>query len=434
MKTNAWIIALTALAIVSCNSQKKATTYVDDDVYLSSSPPAKVVVAPAPHPAAQGEQIVVSPDEAKAQKPASSTLEEDYNDYSYADRINRFNNKDTTVGYFEQSSSGSSGSYGNNGPDVNLYFGAGYGYGGYYGPSYSFGMGWGYPYWGWDYGWGYPYWGYPYYGYPYYGYYPWYDPCFYCCGYYDYYPYYSTGTYYGSRTTLARSSGGGSAPTVRSASDISSDAMNRSTGQSVTSTRTALDGTSRNVQPSQEKYRYTRPSGERTAINQRTSAQATPRSQDKINRQQPAPKYVRPETVSPAKRSGSAQSYSSPVYRQPKSSQEYLAPRSQNSGTGRSGNVNVSPRAGSSGSVTRQGASPAYERISTPVRSGSREYSAPKSSSPSYSTPSRSGSSGSYSAPARSGSSGSYSAPSRSSGSSGSSPSSGSSGGGGRRR
>ena len=141
MKTNAWIIALTALAIVSCNSQKKATTYVDDDVYLSSSPPAKVVVAPAPHPAAQGEQIVVSPDEAKAQKPASSTLEEDYNDYSYADRINRFNNKDTTVGYFEQSSSGSSGSYGNNGPDVNLYFGAGYGYGGYYGPSYSFGMG-----------------------------------------------------------------------------------------------------------------------------------------------------------------------------------------------------------------------------------------------------------------------------------------------------
>src|SRR5690606_8057669 len=45
-------------------------------------------------------------------------------------------------------------------------FGFGWGY-----PYYGYGYGWGYPYYGWGYpGWGYPGWGYPGWGYPYYGY------------------------------------------------------------------------------------------------------------------------------------------------------------------------------------------------------------------------------------------------------------------------
>ncbi len=185
MKTSAWIIAFIALTISACTSQKHATSYVNDDVYNSSTQTSQTPSAPAPA-TTQGVQVITSPDKAKTQKPASSTLEEDYNDYSYSTRINRFSNKDTTVGYFDNSLSGSSAgvNQGSNDPDVNVYLGYGSGYGGYYAPSFSFGMG--YPYGGWDYGWGYPYYGgyYGYgWGYPYYGWYdPWYSPCCYCYG------------------------------------------------------------------------------------------------------------------------------------------------------------------------------------------------------------------------------------------------------------
>jgi hypothetical protein len=237
MKKSAWIIAIIALTISACTSQKHATSYVDDDVYNSSAQPAQTVTTPSPS-ANQGAQVVTSPDKASAQKPVSSTFEDDYNDYSYSNRINRFSNKDTTIGYFNDPNAGSAsvGNQGANDANVNIYLGYSSGYDSFYGPSYSFGMGWGYPYsnWGWDYGWGYPYyggyygWGFPYYygGYsPWYD--PWYNPCCYCYGYNDWYaPYNSTDYYYGSRKSLYRTDGGAAAPNERSAANYAGNASN----------------------------------------------------------------------------------------------------------------------------------------------------------------------------------------------------------------
>ena len=462
MKKSAWIIAMIALTISACTSQKQATSYVNDDVY-NSSRDEQVKVAPAAT-ASQGAQVITSPDKAAVKKPASSTFESDYNDYSYSDRINRFSNKDTTVGYFAESNSGgySTGSQGSD-PNVNIYLGSGGGYGGYYNPSFSYGMGWGYPYssWGWDYGWGYPYyggyygWGYPYY---YGGYSPWYYPyynnCCYCYGYNEYYQSYSTpGNYYGSRQSLYRTDLGTGTPNSRNTVMPESNLSSRNTRGSITpSPRVTPDPTVRSRPANQEKYRYSRPSNDRQAGYQRNTQERSGQAQNQNSRQQPAPRYTRPENATPAQRSGDAQSYSPPVYRQPKSSQEYLAPRAQNPGSTRTAGQNTGSResSGSYNTGTRQNATPTnYNRTnSTPVRSGSSGYSTPVRTNTNYtaptrsgntqstSEPSRSGNSRSYSPPSNSNSGGSYSTPSRSGGggNSGSSSGGSSSGGGGRHR
>jgi hypothetical protein len=461
MKNSAWIIALIALAISACTSQKQATTFVDDDVYNTNTPKKQsaAVVAPAATP---GEQIVTSPDKSKAQKPASSKFEEDYNDYSYASRLERFNSKDTTKGYFDETYAGSASGVaeGNSDPNVNVYLG----YGAGYAPSFSFGMGWGYPYYGygWDYGWGYPYYGYSYgWGYPYY--YPWYSPwynpwyssCCYCYGYNEIYPpYYGNDTYYGSRKTLYGSDGTSASSNTRNSLTSANNDYQRNENREVTPTSRNSQAPVTRVPASQEKYRYTRPTTERQSGYQRTTGTATQRTtqtQGQVTRQQPAPRYVRPENVNPAERSGSAQSYSSPVYRQPKSSQEYLAPRTQNTNATRTTQSSgTRSESGSVGSDSRQRTTPSNtgRSYTSPSRSSSSGSSAPartnqntvspgrsSGSSGSYSAPARSSSGGSYSAPSNSGSSGSYSAPSRSGGSSGGSSGGGSSsGGGGRRR
>jgi hypothetical protein len=467
MKKSAWIIALIAMTISACTSQKQATSYVNDDVYSSTPKQEKAMPTPG-QTADQGSQVITSPDKTAAQNPGSSTFESDYNDYSYSSRINRFNNKDTTIGYFDEAYSGtaSDANQGGSDPNVSISFGIGAGYGGYYGPSYSYGMGWGYPYsyWGWDYGWGYPYyggyygwgWGYPYY---YGGYYPWYNPCCYCYGYNEYYPYYSTNTYYGSRRSLYSSDGGTGTLNSRSTSVAAGTSYNRiQQGNISPANSRTLQPSARTSQPSarstpanQEKYRYTSPANTRQTGYQQGAKPRTTQVQNQTARQQPAPRYTKPGDVGSSNRSGSSQSYSSPVYRQPKSSQEYLAPRSQNPGTTSSTGQNATVRSGSgsSNTGTRQTTSPGntHRTYTTPVRSGSSGYSTPARSNSNNGTPSRSGNSGSYSAPTRSSSSGSYSppsnsnsggsysAPARSGGSSGGSSGGGSSsGGGGRRR
>ncbi len=470
MKNSIWIIAIIALTISACTSQKQATSYVNDDVYNSTSQPQKVQFASTPS-TSQGTQVIIAPDRSKVQKPASSTFENDYNDYSYSSRIDRFNTQDTTVGYFDEAYSGSTSDViqSSNDPNVSIYLGSGYG--GYYNPSFSFGYGWGYPYssWGWDYGWG---WGYPYYygGYgPWYGSYynPWYYSCCYCYGYNEYYPpYYASNNYYGPRTSLHRSDGGAYSSNSRAASTSNNSAFKRIEQRNGTTSysRSSSQSTTRNATPSgqtvrstgrttpvnQEKYRYTRPANDRQAGAQRTTTQKTTRTQAQARTQQPTPRYIKPENVNPAQRSGSAQSYSSPVYRQPKSSKEYLAPRSQNQGSARSTNQNTAVRSGS-GTTNNGYRQPSTQgnsnrTYSAPTRSGSSgsasprsntNYSAPtRSGNATPSQPARSGNSGSYSTPSNSNSGGSYSAPSRSGGSGGSSPSggSGSSSGGGRRR
>jgi hypothetical protein len=434
MKTNAWIFLLVLLSLGACTAQKQSTSHVNDEVYENPSRgelmAAKINTADL---TGQGTEVITAPDKSTVSKPGSSTWQDDYNDYSYSDRIQRFNNTDTTKGYFDQQTSGGGASNQSNSPTINLSLGFGVGYG-YYGPS--FGIGWGYPYSGWDMymGWGYPYygWGYPYYGwgYPYYYGYP-YNPYWYYPPCYDYYCYgtsspYTSGTYYGSRRSLYRTDGGSAPLNSRVAGSQNQSPNDRmqappNYSRSVTSGGSALATNPAPRAATQEKYRYTRPDRIQQAPNQRTTGNNI-RNEGTGQRVQPTPRYIRPENVS-AQRSENAQSYSSPVYRQPKTSQEYLAPRTQTATSGRSSENNTSVRS--------------HNNYASPVRSAAREgvnsIRRSDGNNNSYSTPQRSSGNNSYSAPTRSSSSGSsggsYSAPSRSgSGSSGSSPSSGGSG------
>ena len=173
----------------------------------------------------------------------------------------------------------------------------------------------------------------------------------------------------------------------------------------------------------QERYRYTRPTNGQTSQYVRPSGQST-------QRDRPQPRYTRPENNVPQTRSSEMQNYSSPAYRQPKSSQEYIAPRGQSTRPSYNNNSNSSGRnyTPSQGNE-RRNTSPSYNNSNSnrqytpPSNSGNRNYSTPSrsNSTPSYSTPSRS---------APSNSSPSYSSPSRSSGGNNSGNSSGSSGSG----
>ncbi len=419
MKKSAFFIAIISLATVACTSQKMATTAVNDDVY-SSSRRHEQPVAKTTQPTVSGAQVVTSPDNAKPQKPASSSFADDYNDYSYAGRINRFNSKDTTKGYFDDSYSGTSSTGGGNDPNVNISFGFGTGFGGY-GSSMYFGSGWGYPYYsmGFGYGWGYPYYGMGW-GYPYYGYSPWYNPYWYGYGYndpyYGYPPYYaSSSIYYGRRTSLSRTDGG--IHNLRTASPVAGGSVNQNDRSRSTTVNTRNTGQQvTKVPATQETYRYSRP-GNSQVVYQRNNgkvqnqAQVQRQGQGQVPHPQPAPRYTRPENATQVQRSGSAQSYSSPVYRQPKTSQEYLAPRTQSTNAARSGSQ-VSGSRVSSGAGYRQSGTP----------SQGRSYSAPSGSSGS---PSQGRSGSTYSTPARSGGSNNSSSPARSGGSSGGSSGSG---------
>jgi len=478
-------VIISGLFLGSCKTQQKATTSSPDDVYYQPSM-AQDYAKPAPN----SPQVVTSPDTTRAGNPASSTLAEDLNDYSYAARVKRFNNPTPGSGYYDDTYTNPANydtTYQeSSSPNVNVYVGAGFGAYGGSSMMFGFGTGYGYDPWGWGYSWGYPYYGYGYS--PYYWYDPWYYPYpywnsygygywnGYYNGYYDgYYGYpyggggyygwdYPYPTHYGRRTNPT---GGGEGVGARPGTQQPSPATTLNprtvpgsqTGASTNLTRgyTRTEPTGQitavrtetkpnPVPATQQRYKYTRPSSEKQGSYQRQSTGY------KRQNEQAAPRYVRPEQsqASPSTRSaGTTRNYSSPAYRQPKSSQEYLSPRTQAPETDRQG-----AQQGYKTNSTRT-AQPAGVNRTTP--SGTREYSSPQrgntspgrsvspgsshpsgTSSPqrsgSYTPSSRSSSGSSYSAPSRSGSSGgSYSSPSRSSGgSSGSSPRSGG-GGGGRR-
>lgn len=450
MKKSILSIVIISLAISACTTQKLASSYENDDVYSRSSSLANTPIRYS-QSSVSGAQVITTPDSVVRVKSGSSTFADDYNDYSYSSRLNRFNSSDTTKGYFDKSYAGDA-SLGNTDPNVNLYFGVGSGFGNYWGPSYSFGMGWGYPSYGWGYDWG---WGY---GYPYYGWYnPWYYPYSYyypygCCYCYNpwynegYPPYYITDSYYGSRKSLTTSDGGTGLRNDRGSSQNSSAYANlnqRTTGTPPNSrstepapgTRITGQSGTRSVPSNQREYHYARSGNSQQAPYSRKDGQ----TKTQTRRQQSSPRYSRPENINSTQRSGSTQSYSSPVYRQPKSSQEYLSPRTQNPGVPRTTPSSIGTRSNSNPPTTGYRNRPVPSNTSTkgysaPSRSNSPGYSAPARSGSSFSSPSRSGGSGSYSAPSPS-SSGSYSAPARSGGSGGSAPSGGGSGsGGGRRR
>ncbi len=400
MKKSALIIAIISLITVACTTQKLATSGSNDDVYGSSARGSQTV-SKTTKPQATGEQVITSPDNAKAQKPASSSFADDYNDYSYAGRINRFNSKDTTKGYFDEtytSNSAASNSMGAS-PNVSLYLGVGAGYPGFGYPYYSpwgIDYSWGYPYspWGWSFGWGYPY----------YAYNSWYNPYCYGCGYgygYGYNDWYSgsynnySSIYHGRRTSLYRTDGGPGRVTPAGTRTAGTAAQTRDT-RVVPSPRITGTSSSVRVPATQQRYRYSKPATTREAVNPRNSGNTRVQSSNQSPRQQPAPRYSRPEVTTQAQRSGAVQSYSSPAYRQPKSSQEYLAPRTQAAAAGRGSVQNSGNRVGYDNS--RQYSSPATRTFSQPGRSAPAGNSGHSGST--YSAPSRSGSN---SAPARSG-------------------------------
>ncbi len=439
-----------ATFLFGCKSQQKATSYSYDDVYSTRSDQSKITSKPKIQDEdLSGSHSIASPDSSSVLTSSSAASNEDYSNNSYAARINRFHSKNSGLNYNNQYYTGSSDSTsstsGGSSPDVNIFFGNSWG-SSFWGPSFSFGLGYGwgdcgfcYPYsWYSPYSWCYPYsWGYPYYGYGYYPYSYWDYPYWGGYGYGDWswYNGNNRGSYYGPRRTLTPPDGGRDSRTnnngtnsqlgqVKNTRTIEPAAITRSTDQ----TRSGRTDINR-VPPDKQHYKYTRSNTQENSRvinnNQNNKIRST---QNIVQRQAPAPRYVRPGNQQQATRTES-QPYSSPAYRQPKSSQEYINPRTQQ---GRPAAVkDNSNRNGNSSTPT-----PSGKRYSSPPNSGgnSRIFSNPSGGSRIYNTPSRSYSSPGNSAPSRS-SSPSYSAPSRSSSSpSNSGGNSGSNSGSGRRR
>ncbi|MCX6245497.1 MAG: hypothetical protein NTU98_12455 [Bacteroidetes bacterium] len=478
MKKSIIFIVLIAAALFGCKSQQKATTYTYDDVYSSRSDvPKTTSKQKIQDEDLTGATQIASPDSSGSLNAQSALSGTDLSDNSYAARIKNFHQQNPGAPYNDEyyTSSADSSSPGGSSPDVNVYLGSSWG-----APSFSFGVGfgWGDPYWGYPYDWYYPYsWYYPYYGgYPYYWGYPysWYNPWYNPCCYYDY-PYYGNGYgdnhyndnyYYGQRRTLSSTDGGrnsraatdgtasGGGQVSNPRTDVSAGKSNITSDQgksgrtdvtagrsNITTDQNKSGRTNTSTSPDKQRYTYTRstPNGNSRAVkNYPGTRSASDRSY--AQRQQSAPRYSKPGSGQ-VSRSSAPQTYSSPSYRQPKSSQEYINPRSSgtrenpgtrsNSNPSTSGKRYSSPGNNSGGYRSSPGQSGSNHSYSTPQRSGSSSgYSSPsRSSSPSYSSPSRSSSPG-YSAPSRSSApSGGSSGGSRSSGGS-----SGGGGGGGHRR
>jgi hypothetical protein len=435
--------AVVATLLTGCKTQQQTSGYNYDDVYSTKSEKTRAAAKPKiQNEDLTGSQQTSITDTSSSHLAPAAT--EDYSSNSYEARIKRFNSTTSGLDYNSGYYTGSSDSImsGGSSPNVNLYIGSSWG-SPFYGSSFSFGYGYGYGWDDWGFGFGYPYGYYPYYSwyYPYYWGYPYsYYP--YCCGCYYDYPYWgnsygnygNNGYYYGQRRSLSSTDGSRNTRTRSTAVSpvAGQDRNTRTTDPGVSSrttdqTRSGRTTDINRVPPDKQRYTYTRtPNQQNTRVVRNNPGTRTHTDRSYVQRQEPAPKYVRPGAQQQGKRTD-AQTYSSPAYRQPKSSQEYINPRSQQgrpSGvTDNSGKTRTYSNPSSSG-----------KRYASPPSSGgnSRSYSNPSGGSHNYSAPSRSSSSPSYSSPSRS-SSPSYSAPSRSSSPSGSGGSSGG-GGGGRRR
>jgi hypothetical protein len=398
---------------------------------------------------------------------------DDYYDYSYAERIDRFYSPYMGYSYYAPCYTG-------------YYYDPWYWDSYWYMPSFYFGFNW---------GWGSMYWGYPYY--PYYpynsywygyndGYWNGYWDGYYGYSYNDYYPY-----YYGHRETRSGSGNSGSGTGRDNPSSIQdvnqysylerttpqlADNTNngRSSNNSIenggrTSTNSISSpnvrvadqtGNNSNTGRSSEQNisgiknepgnRNSTLSAGGTGITtgSKLSAQNNPQDQNQNRTSSGTTRYsykkpagtgesskvgYKPGQTINNNSSRTSQKYSKPVDRS--SSTGNVSSQSQGTVQGNQNRQTYTrPQSNSNNSYSRpSGYNSESQRNSQPSRSFENSYSQPSrsssnykpsnNSSRSYSQPSRSSSSGSYSTPSRSGSSGSYSAPSRSSSSSGSSPS-----------
>jgi uncharacterized membrane protein YgcG len=436
MKTVALILTCITVILVGCKSHQKMTSINNDDVYYNPSNQNQLYSQESKYSRQQSStpispQFITSPDSTASLATPSVKSDETYSENDYTARIKRFHNSNEGNGYFDDP-------YLYNETDPNVSVSVGSAWGPYCAPSFSVGWNWGCSSWGWN--WGYPYWWW-YWDYPYYWYYPysywgyggyWYGYWDgYWRGYYDgYYGYpyyppyweypYSNYSFYGSRRLLTTT--GNNAP-ERNQRELN-------TTLTTTGKRESPPIASSRISQDQQQCRYQRQVNDHSQISQRSSINYT---QEK---QQPSPRYSKPNLGSSVQRTSQNQNYAPPTYRQAKSSQEYINPRSQNPVS--SGQVNKRSNESKTIAPTNNNKT---KYIQPSNENRPRQYTTPQRSNSSYSAPSRStqryspqrSSSNTYSAPSRS-SGGTYSTPSRSGGgSSGSSGKSSHSGGSGSR-
>jgi hypothetical protein len=512
MKTYLIISALSLLILAGCSTTKTTADY--DDVYSGSK---SIKEEPTNNMAGNN---TVSPDYSEQNNPADYYVEDfetgenaafkdepyltttetttspegtsnitnnyydgygydDYYDYSYASRINRFYSPYMGYNYYAPYYTG-------------FYYDPWY-YDSWYGPYFSFGYNWGY---------GSMYWGYPYYSYyyPYNSYWYGYNNGFWDGYYYgnygnDYYG--SNNYYYGHRPTRSGSNGPNSNVSrteqqnnlatlhpnyfertkpelsgdfskgsrssekdVEIPGRISSNSINNNPGgaisepdvvntkvneqpvsnsanrQSEIKGNSSENNSQRSIVISDEKKipqnDISNPKQKEQGSNQRytykkpeSSTQSKsdykPGETIKISDQRPTQKYSKPSGHSSSDNTGRSQQGSTTGS---KNTQTYSRPQStQNDSYSRPAKYNTD------NSRNNQPSRQSSDSYSKPAPSENKSYSQPSRSSGTYNQPSRSNSSKSYSAPSNSGSSKSYSSPSRSSNSgSSSSPSRSSSG------
>lgn len=180
------ILVISVLITTSCSTLN--TAYVDDIYYNPKKEDRKQAQQ-------ESELAKLRKDNSLIQDTtAENFFFSDYNDYQYANRIEKFGNDSYEGDYYDEGvpnvNMGVGVGYSPYGTSWNVGFG--YGYSAYYSPFYS-------PYYMPYYSWGYPYYGH----YPPYGYYP----PYYGCGYPPYYPSYPEGNInYGPRNSVATGS------------------------------------------------------------------------------------------------------------------------------------------------------------------------------------------------------------------------------------
>lgn len=492
MKKSIILLSIIISVLTGCKTQQQSSTLAYDDVYANPKYSNKPAPVKQKNMDLSVPQQITTPDSSSASK--SGSWYDDYNDYSNSVNQQGSNSQKGYSGngnniYSDPNLSDNSYS---SSPNVNIYLGTSYDPF-FWGSSLSFG-------WGFGCGWGSSYWGYPYssWYYPYYGYYPyayggWGDYWNgYNNGYWNGYndgfwdgshgnPYYNTYSsfYYGQRRMLS-SGGDGNIhvnprkiePGSQTTTDINASRMGNPRAkvtESVNNTESITQKRTGQAIPNQERinpsgrirtdagstaeinktpadrqhYKYDRSKINQAPVNPRNES-VVPNSRQNNQRGVPSAKDARQGERSRSTGTAETQSYSSPAYRQPKYSQEYINPRSQdnrNTGARESNNNQVRSSSNDNRSQNRGYVAPSSNarRFTTPSNNNN------SNNQRSYSTPSRSNSSSGYSSPSRSystpstsgsrsGGGGSYSAPSRSSGGSSAPSGSGGGGGGGRRR
>jgi hypothetical protein len=295
-------VMVSFIFITACSTTQSVPV---DDVYYSATPHTAIAAKTTPsknryakttkntetkNTEAYHEGTVENISAGSEQATQQTGTKDDY-DVDYSARLKRFHDSnDTTLDYYDSYYEGrtmpgeeqQNNEKSTSSASVNYSFGLGFG-SPYFGSSWSFGFGYPYSSWGLGFGFGggYPYWGGgfypPYYGYypPYYGYYPPYygiPPYYGVPPYYGYYPPYYPGypdvgyrsvyqprTHRGGSSSIPRSVVAGGSGISNSSNSKSVSTGSRSTANHISSKRVPIHP--QNGEISKAGNRYVRPSG-----------------------------------------------------------------------------------------------------------------------------------------------------------------------------